>query len=447
MAEFIDMTGWAMKDHGVPDSRLTVIRLAEKKNRTAAMWVCKCDCGNPNEIIIVGNSIRSGMTKSCGCLNKETNNKNFFEDLTGKRVGDNVTVIKRLPDKILPSGRRRVNWLCRSDGGEEFIMDPYQTKHTKHHSEKIYYIPAMYSFFRLYGMDDETMKKLVPSSNKKFVATCPDCGEKKEVYPDALLRQGLGCICKDNISYLEKYIYKMLKSLHIQFNWQKIFDWSGRSRYDFYINDLSLIIEPGGVQHVSGWRGDKNNAEKNIKNDEMKKENALRNGIKHYVFFISDSHFSRIKREILNATDQNGIYLIDLLKIKEEDVDWLACEEYALKNLVKESCKLYNNGLSFKDIALELGICAATAREYVKNGTVLGWCNYTSYRGLKVYQYNEQGEICNIFPSLTNAEKMTGIDRHKLKQYCLTGEALYSNAVGYIYSLTPKNIEYINDLT
>lgn len=187
MADFIDMTGWIMSEHGVPDSRLTVIRRAEKNSKTAAMWICKCNCGNEDEITIHGNSIRTGRTKSCGCLNKETNSKNFFEDLTGKRFGDNITVIKRLPDKIQPNGNRKVNWLCRSDGGEEFAMDPYQVKHSKHHAEKIYYIPEMYIFFESYGMDVETMKKLTPNSNKKFIATCPDCGEKKKNKPRSVV--------------------------------------------------------------------------------------------------------------------------------------------------------------------------------------------------------------------------------------------------------------------
>lgn len=33
-----------------------------------AMWLCKCDCGT--EKVIMGKSLRSGNTKSCGCLNK-----------------------------------------------------------------------------------------------------------------------------------------------------------------------------------------------------------------------------------------------------------------------------------------------------------------------------------------------------------------------------------------
>jgi len=40
-----------------------------------ATWNCLCDCGNKK--IICGSSIRSGMTRSCGCLTKEnTSNRN-----------------------------------------------------------------------------------------------------------------------------------------------------------------------------------------------------------------------------------------------------------------------------------------------------------------------------------------------------------------------------------
>lgn len=33
------------------------------------MWLCKCDCGN--EIATLAGSLRSGETRSCGCLQKE----------------------------------------------------------------------------------------------------------------------------------------------------------------------------------------------------------------------------------------------------------------------------------------------------------------------------------------------------------------------------------------
>jgi hypothetical protein len=45
--------------------KLTVISKYDRQNRIIR-WLCKCDCGN--ECIVSGVSLRSGNTKSCGCL-------------------------------------------------------------------------------------------------------------------------------------------------------------------------------------------------------------------------------------------------------------------------------------------------------------------------------------------------------------------------------------------
>ena len=47
------------------------------KGKPITMWLCRCECGN--EKVIAGQSLRRGMTKSCGCLTDV--------DLSGKRVG------------------------------------------------------------------------------------------------------------------------------------------------------------------------------------------------------------------------------------------------------------------------------------------------------------------------------------------------------------------------
>lgn len=48
--------------------RLTVVEFVGITNR-AARWRCICDCGN--EKITYGCSLRTGVTKSCGCYNKD----------------------------------------------------------------------------------------------------------------------------------------------------------------------------------------------------------------------------------------------------------------------------------------------------------------------------------------------------------------------------------------
>lgn len=50
--------------------RLIVVgRSGSNKNNRSA-WLCRCDCGN--EKVILGNSLTSGNSESCGCIQKET---------------------------------------------------------------------------------------------------------------------------------------------------------------------------------------------------------------------------------------------------------------------------------------------------------------------------------------------------------------------------------------
>ena len=84
-----------MSDHGVPDSRLTVLERCEdhiqENGRHEIQWLCQCNCEDKTLIKVVGASIRSGRTKSCGCLMRETSaeigrrsHKTNLYDLTGE---------------------------------------------------------------------------------------------------------------------------------------------------------------------------------------------------------------------------------------------------------------------------------------------------------------------------------------------------------------------------
>jgi len=56
-------------------TRLTVISEDGKNSSNKIMWKCICDCGKT--LKVAGNALKSGNTKSCGCLNNEnrlTNN-------------------------------------------------------------------------------------------------------------------------------------------------------------------------------------------------------------------------------------------------------------------------------------------------------------------------------------------------------------------------------------
>ena len=90
MGKKIDMTGWVMKEHGVPNSRLTVeyedltyyIAHPLIKNKRPR-WMCRCECGN--HVSVSGEDLRSGKVISCGCAKKQTELR--IVNLVGKRFG------------------------------------------------------------------------------------------------------------------------------------------------------------------------------------------------------------------------------------------------------------------------------------------------------------------------------------------------------------------------
>lgn len=67
MSKFKDLTGQKF-------GKLTVIKRAPNNKNNRAQWYCNCDCGKEN-IIVLSNSLLSGRTLSCGCLQKERTSK------------------------------------------------------------------------------------------------------------------------------------------------------------------------------------------------------------------------------------------------------------------------------------------------------------------------------------------------------------------------------------
>jgi len=110
MSRLIDLTG---KRFG----RLVV----ERRHVTNApcgdaLWDCVCDCGESKALF--GCHLRSGATKSCGCLNREFASRRCLVDLTGKRFG-----------RLMVKGRHPKNsstgsplWDCICDCGDVTVV-------------------------------------------------------------------------------------------------------------------------------------------------------------------------------------------------------------------------------------------------------------------------------------------------------------------------------------
>lgn len=231
------------------------------------------------------------------------------------------------------------------------------------------------------GVSEEDARKFTKSSGKKIEVICPDCKKRKLVSIDKIYKnKSIGCSCGDGISYPEKFINDALNQLNVEFQSQltkTTFEWCGDKRYDFYIPEYNMIIEAHGIQHYEDCNWGK--ACDIQENDRIKKELAKENGIEHYV--VIDCRYSElewIKNSILNSK------LVDMLNLSK--IDWLKCEEFALKNIVREVCDYWNNKEEWETTTTiaennEWGIRSViTVIKYLKKGTILGWCNYNPKR-------------------------------------------------------------------
>lgn len=80
------MTGTAFDLTGKKFGRLTVIEMAAEKMKSGeAKWVCRCDCGTSR--LVPSYRLRSGRTKSCGCLAREqVASRNTKHGMFGTRI-------------------------------------------------------------------------------------------------------------------------------------------------------------------------------------------------------------------------------------------------------------------------------------------------------------------------------------------------------------------------
>ncbi len=223
-------------------------------------------------------------------------------------------------------------------------------------------------------MTENQMKSYTPYSNRRAKIKCPDCGRYKEISPNTLHENGLGCICGDGVSYPNKFVYSVLNQLSIEVVIEYRPSWSNRKQYDIYIPEINCIIENHGAQHYkdgSGIFGVTYKTEK--QNDDCKENLAKTNGIINYI--VIDCRYSNkdwIKSSILNSE------LPRLLHFSINDINWDECDRFATSNFVKIASELWNNGLCPYQIKEQMNLSKNTIYNYLNKGAKLSICNYTS---------------------------------------------------------------------
>lgn len=203
-------------------TRLTVIAPAPSKNKKT-YWLCKCECGNT--CVARADQLKQQRIKSCGCLNKEQQNKlgtYNIQDISNQVFG-HLTAIKRLNTRHSPS--LGYDWECQCDCGNTVI------------------IPITY----------------LKNNNN---ISCGCAKESTGEYSIRLLLQ------KENIQYIEQQSFNSLRSEKNRLLY-----------FDFYLPELNCIIEFDGPQHYTNTNYTTENL---LKNDCLKNQWCLNNNISLY---------------------------------------------------------------------------------------------------------------------------------------------------------------------
>lgn len=107
--------------------RWTVLEKSPIRKDGHIQYLCECSCDAHTKRLVLGKTLKSGASKSCGCLRRErsseANKGNTYgasnkQDLTNKHFG-NLTAIRRLDTKKEGCWE----WECICDCGEKVISN------------------------------------------------------------------------------------------------------------------------------------------------------------------------------------------------------------------------------------------------------------------------------------------------------------------------------------
>jgi len=266
-------------------------------------------------------------------------------------------------------------------------------------------------------------------SGKSEIFVCPDCGYEKSFILNYITKKGFLCPrCRDGISYPNKFTFNLLEQLNINFTPEFSPDWIGKKRYDFYfeLNDKEYILEmDGGLGHgnIDGVYG--KTAIETQAIDDYKDMKAKKHNIEVIRIDCLKSELEYIKINILDSK------LNDLFDLN--NIDWLQCHKFALINLVKIACDLWNDGIKNTiEISKIIKLNSNTIARYLKNGAELGWCDYDpkeemiingkingKRNGKPIIQLSLIGEYISEFESATEVEKKLNISHSLISRCCL----------------------------
>ena len=98
--------------------KLTVIAESSEREYGSVCWICICECGN--ETIVAGDSLRSGQTKSCGCLIAEKSREANYIDRTNQKY--NKLTALYIDEEKTKQRKHGLYWKCKCECGNEISV-------------------------------------------------------------------------------------------------------------------------------------------------------------------------------------------------------------------------------------------------------------------------------------------------------------------------------------
>lgn len=234
-------------------------RVSKSGKSYSIMWKCKCDCGTIKNV--GARALKSGMSLSCGCLQKERVSEALTDNLLGRRFGY-LTVVARngshCSSKTSKSGGSAV-WTCKCDCGNTIDVLNFSLKN-----------------------GDTT-----------------SCGCKKSSKYEMYTEQ-----------YLQSCGYVSQKDYFREKTFDGLTGVCGRKlRFDFYVklhNGENILIECQGAQHYESvkYYGGKKYFDKLKKHDQIKKEFAAAHGYR----LIEVNYKNELVEDVYKCLKDNNVY-------------------------------------------------------------------------------------------------------------------------------------------
>lgn len=239
-------------------------------------YKCRCDCGL--ETSVIGNSLLSGRTQSCGCLRAERmrrRGKNS-KDLSQKQFGD-LTVIEQDTSKATKCGKH-MYWICScnicgntksirsSDLISGYVVDCGCRRSQRASKGRVVDLEGA-EFGHLSVLERDLSVGYRSGKHARWNCRCDLCGAVESVSSSVLIRYGKDrcSVCAKTVPMGELKIMELLDELNLEYIHDttslgcRYPDTDSLLYFDFIVNpdsDSKYIIEFDGVQHfkeVKPW--------------------------------------------------------------------------------------------------------------------------------------------------------------------------------------------------